>query len=85
MENKLTPKGPRMHDFKTTNSIDRIVKNIIEMGPNFISPELVKNITCIGQNRKKLEQKELHIRPTQNYREKDEAQFGLLGPLGVNH
>ncbi len=31
----------------------------------------------------KFEQKELHMRPTQNYREKYEAQFGLLGPLGV--
>jgi hypothetical protein len=59
---KLTPKGPRMHDFKTTNPIDCIVKNITEMGPNLISPESAKNITYVEQNRKKLEQNELHIR-----------------------
>ena len=62
----LTPKGPRIHGFKMTNSIDHIVKNIIQMGPNFISPESVKNIACVGQKTNKFEQKEVHIRPTQN-------------------
>jgi hypothetical protein len=48
-------------------SIDHIVKNIIQMGPNFISLESVKNIACVGQKGKKLEQKEVHIGPTQTY------------------
>jgi len=39
----LTPKGPRMHKLKRTNSIDHIVKNMIHMGPNSISPESVKD------------------------------------------
>ena len=49
-----------------TNSIDHIVKNIIQMGPNFISLESVKNIACVDQKTNKFEQKEVHIGPTQN-------------------
>ncbi len=32
-----------------TNRIDHIMKNIIHMRPNFISPESTKNIACLGQ------------------------------------
>ena len=49
-----------------TNSIDHIVKNIIQMGPNFISPELVKIIACVGKKINKFEQEEVQIGPTQN-------------------
>ena len=45
----LTPKGPMIHSFKMKNSIDRMVKNIILMGSNFISPELVKTISRVGK------------------------------------
>jgi len=44
---RLTPKGPRILGFKMTNSIDHIVNDIIRTGPNFSSPESVKNITCV--------------------------------------
>jgi len=44
----LTCKGPRIHGLKMTNSIDHIMKSIIQMRPNFISPESVKNIACVG-------------------------------------
>ena len=61
-----TPKRPSIHGFKMTNSIDHIVKSIIQMEPNFISPESVKNIVCVGQEKKKFEQEKVHKRPTQN-------------------
>jgi len=32
-----------------TDSINYIVKIVIHMGPNFISPESVKNIVCVRQ------------------------------------
>jgi hypothetical protein len=41
-----------------TNSIDHNVKSRIQMELNFISLELVKNILCVGQETKKLEQDE---------------------------
>ncbi len=44
-----------------TNSINHIVKNIIQMGPNFISLESVKNIACVGQKTNKFEQEEVQI------------------------
>ncbi len=47
--------------------IDHIVKNVIQMRPNFISLESVKNIACVGEATNKFEQKEVHIGPTQNY------------------
>ena len=62
----LTPKEPRIHGFKMTNSINHIVKNIIQTKPNFISLESVKNIACVGQTTNQFEQKEVHIGPTQN-------------------
>ena len=49
-----------------TNSIDHIVKNIIQMRLNFISLESVKNSAYVGQKTNKFEQKEVHIEPTQN-------------------
>jgi hypothetical protein len=52
--------------FKMKNSIDLIMKNTIQMSPNFISLESVKNIVCVGQERKKFKQKDVHIGPTQN-------------------
>ena len=48
-----------------SNSIDHIVNNILQMGPNFTSLESVKNIACIGQKINKFELKEVHIGPTQ--------------------
>ena len=33
--------------FKMENFIDHSMKNVIQMGPNFISLESVKNITCV--------------------------------------
>jgi hypothetical protein len=36
VESNLTPTAQRIHDFKMKNSIDHIVKNIFQMGPNFI-------------------------------------------------
>ena len=58
-ERILTPEGQRIHGFKMSNSIDHIVKIIIQIGPNFISQESVKNIACVGQKGKKFEQKEV--------------------------
>ena len=55
-----------IHGFKPLNSIDHIVKNIIQMRPNFISPKSVKNIACVGHKIIKFEQKEVHVVPTQN-------------------
>ena len=43
----LTPKEPRIYRFKPTNSINHIVKNIIQIASSFISPKLVKNNACI--------------------------------------
>lgn len=49
----LTPEGPRIHGSKMTNLIDRIVKNITQMGMNCFSPEQVQDITCVDQTRSK--------------------------------
>jgi len=54
----LTLKGPRIYGLKMTNLIDRIVKNIIQIGPNFIS---VRNIACIDQKLNKIGQKKTLI------------------------
>jgi hypothetical protein len=62
----LTPKAPRIHGFKIANSIDQIVKNIIQIGPNFISLELAKIIAYVGQLTNKFEEEEVQIGPTQN-------------------
>ena len=43
------------------------MKSTIQMGPNFISMESVTNIACVGQKTDKFVQKEVYIRPTQNY------------------
>jgi hypothetical protein len=61
-----------------TYSIDRSVKNTIQMRPNSISPESGKNIACVGQTTNKFEQKEVRIGPTQKCLKKHEVQFGLL-------
>ena len=48
--------------------VDRVVKTIIEMGPNFMYSKLVvKNITCIVQATNQFELKEVHIGPIENY------------------
>jgi uncharacterized Fe-S cluster-containing MiaB family protein len=52
---RLTPKGPKIHGFGMINSIDHILKIIIEMRPNFISSKTMKNIACIDQNMNKTE------------------------------
>jgi len=43
------PKRPRITSPEMANSIYHIVKNRIQMGPRFMSPESVKNIACVGQ------------------------------------
>lgn len=49
------------------NSIDHIAKiDIIQMGPNFISQELVKIIACVGLKTNKSEQEEVQVGPTRN-------------------
>ena len=46
---------------KMTNSIDHILKNIIQMRPKFILPELMKDISCVVLGTtKKLERKGVH-------------------------
>ena len=60
------------------------MKNIIQMRPNFISMELVKNIACVGEATNKFEQKGIPHRSYSKLLKKHEAQFGFLGPLGVN-
>jgi hypothetical protein len=40
-----------------TNPIDHIVKNIIRMGSNFISPQLAQNTASVGQKINKFGQK----------------------------
>ena len=80
----MTPKGPRIHGFKMKNSTNHIAKNIIQMGPNFLSLEAVESSACVGHKTNKFEQKKIHIESTQNCLEKKhEAQFGLLSHLGV--
>ena len=54
-----------IHSFKMTNAIDHIVKNIILMGPNFISVESVKDTESVGQKTNKFKLKEVHIRLAQ--------------------
>ena len=50
-----------------TNTIDRNMKNTLEIDPNFISLKSQDNIVCIGQWKNKFEQKEFYIKRTQNY------------------
>jgi hypothetical protein len=63
---QLTPKGPRTHSFKMINSIDHIVKNTIQIGPKFISPELVKIIAYVGLEKNNIGQEKVQIGSTQN-------------------
>jgi len=44
----LTLKRPTIHGLKMINSVDYFVNHIIPVGPNFILPESVKNIACVG-------------------------------------
>jgi len=46
---------------ETTNPIDHIVKNIIQVGRDFIPLESVKEIVCVGQKINKLEKRSLHV------------------------
>ncbi len=66
-----------------TNSIDYIMKYTIQIGPNFISLKFEKNIACVCKKADKLEQKKVHVGPTQKCWKRREAQFELLSPLGV--
>ena len=50
-----------------TNTIDCIMKNTLETDRNFISFKSHENIVCIGQWKKKIDQKEFYIKRTQNY------------------
>jgi len=54
----LASTGPGLHGFKMTHSI---VKNMIQTGPNFVSPESMQNIACFGQKPIEIEQKEVTI------------------------
>jgi hypothetical protein len=74
----LTAKGPRIHGFKMTNLNDHIVKYIIRLGPNFISPELVKNIACFGQKTNKFDQNEVYIKPNKNCKKNMKPPGGLM-------
>ena len=42
-----------------TNLIDHIVKNKIQIEPNFILPKLMKIIACVGKKSNILEQEEV--------------------------
>jgi hypothetical protein len=50
-----------------TISIDHILKNTIQMGPNFTSTELLNFIARVDKkNNKKIEQEKVQIGPIQN-------------------
>jgi hypothetical protein len=66
------------YGFQTTNSINHIVENIIQIGPNFISQQSVENIACVGQKTYKFGQKEVHIGPTQNQKKNMRFNLGFL-------
>lgn len=83
LQKSLTPKLPRVHGFKLTNAIDHIVKNIIQMGPNFISLESVKNFPSVGQKINKIGQKEVPYDLRTTAKKMPEIQLGLLCPFGV--
>jgi len=51
---------------KMINLIDPIVKNIIQMGLNFISSMSLENIACVGQETIRFGKKKVPRRPTQN-------------------
>jgi len=53
----LNPKRPRIRGFKKTNSIDHIVKTMIQIGLNYILLESMKNIASVGEKINKIEQK----------------------------
>jgi len=50
------------------------------MGPNFISPESVKNVACVGQKIYKIGQNKSPTASCSELLKKHEAEFGLLGP-----
>jgi len=79
----LTPESPGIHGFKTTESIDHIVKNIIRMELNSISSELVKNIACVRSKTNTWTKESPHLTYFKLLR-KHEAKFGSFGPLGIN-
>jgi len=62
----LTPTGPRIHGLNMSNLIDQIVKDMIQMGSIFPSPESMKNIACIGHEINKIGKKQVFMCPTQN-------------------
>ena len=54
--NILTPKGPHITKVLEFQFITLgLVKNIIHMRPNLISPKSMKNITDVGQTSNKFE------------------------------
>ena len=59
-----------------TSPNDHIVKNILQMGSIFFSPEWVKNIACVGQNTDKFEQKEVLLKTVK----KNMGSLVLIGP-----
>jgi len=47
---RLIPEGPGVHSLKKCPiGLIKLQKNIIPMGPNFMSPESMKNIARVGQ------------------------------------
>jgi len=44
-----------------TNLIDPFEKNIIQMGPNSVPTELVKNIACVSQEISKMRKRIPHM------------------------
>jgi hypothetical protein len=52
---RLAPKGPRVHGFKMTNSVDHIVKIIIQMRLNFTVLKSMKINAYVCQETDKFE------------------------------
>ena len=67
-------------DFTLTNSIDHIVKSRIQMGPDFILPESVKNIACVGL---KINYLNYSHRIYSKLLQQREVQLVMLDPSGV--
>ncbi len=70
-----------IHNFKMKIKLILLQICLIIMGPDFISLELLKIISCVDQIPNKIKQEEVQVGPTQNcLKKKHGAQFGILGP-----
>jgi len=61
MHFQFAPEGRQIHGSKMTNLIDHVVKNTILMGLHIISPELMKNIACVGLKINRIKQKKVPV------------------------